>query len=221
LAIVPGRLDTAYNAQTARRLGRNDEKKLAPPCVSTITGRIGLQRWIDLDMPLWGDAGQDAREAVYGNAVDLGVGRRAHCMQAPYKQPPFGIATTCYATAHGIVPGQAGFNALGTITNPQPRIGGDFILAMVITKDPSGTTFLVFLRDSALTYGNLAQKVALDTEGPKFLPQVCMSCHGGTYNPTTRKVDGASFLPLDPELLAFATPAAQAARKRRFATSIS
>ena len=91
---------------------------------------------------------------------------------------------------------------------------------MVITKDLTGTTFLVFLRDGGVTksdtpraYGHLTQTVSLDTEGPKYVPQVCMSCHGGKYNAKTRKVDGASFLPLDPGLLAFASPGDQAAQE--------
>ncbi len=85
---------------------------------------------------------------------------------------------------------------------------------MVITKDLKGTTFLVLLRDT-LAYAKIARTVALDTEGPKYVPQVCMACHGGTYNSTTRRVDGAAFLPLDPGLLAFASPAARAAQEEK------
>jgi hypothetical protein len=57
--------------------------------------------------------------------------------------------------------------------------------------------------------------VGLDTEGQKPLPFVCMSCHGGRYNPSTRKVDGASFLPLNPGLLAFASDAEQSAQEEK------
>jgi hypothetical protein len=86
---------------------------------------------------------------------------------------------------------------------------------MVITKDTSGSTFLVFLRDSLRPYGHLAESVSLDTEGPKYLPHACIACHGGKYNATTRKVDGASFLPLDPGLLAFASPADRADQEEK------
>ena len=135
---------------------------------------------------------------------------------------PYGITTTCYATAHGIVPGQPGFNDLNTITQPGEGTGDDFILAMVITKDPRGSTFLVLLRDSVTrdnsrvpSYGRLAEQVSLDTEGPKYVPHVCLSCHGGKYNATTRRVDGASFLPLDPGLLAFSSPAEQSGQEEK------
>ena len=61
----------------------------------------------------------------------------------------------------------------------------------------------------------LLPTVKLDTEGPKLVPFVCISCHGGTYNATTRKVDGSSFLPLDLNLLSFASPADQAAQEEK------
>ena len=205
-------LDSSYNAQEARWLGEDGFACNSTGPAKLAIERIGLQHWVNTyDLPLWGDSAQFGSEAVYGNAVDLGVGRRAQC-GVSHDAPPHTI-TTCYATAHGIVPGQPGFNNLNTITHPGEGIGDDFILSMVISKDLTGATFLVFLRDSVLPYGRLAQKVSLDTEGPKFVPQVCMSCHGGKYNPTTRKVDGASFLPLDPGLLAFASPAHQATQE--------
>ena len=106
----------------------------------------------------------------------------------------------CYATAHGVTPGHPGFNDPQTITHPAPGVGADFILAMIIKKDPSGTVFLAIGKDR-----KLLPSVGLDTEGPKFVPFVCIACHGGTYNATTRKVDGSSFLPLDPNLLSFAS----------------
>jgi len=124
----------------------------------------------------------------------------------------WGWTTTCYATAHGPTAGLPGFNDPATITHPIEGIGSDFILSMVINKDPTGTTFMALAKNGKYV---LLPSVGLDTEGQKLLPFVCMSCHGGTYNPVTRKVDGSSFLPLDPELLAFASPADQAAQEEK------
>lgn len=45
--------------------------------------------------------------------------------------------------------------------------------------------------------GRLANAAALDSEGPKFVPQMCLACHGGTYNAATNSIRGASFLPFD------------------------
>jgi hypothetical protein len=44
---------------------------------------------------------------------------------------------------------------------------------------------------------NLIPTAALDREGPKSVPQMCMACHGGDYSPTTHAALGASFLPFD------------------------
>ncbi|HTL06299.1 MAG TPA: fibronectin type III domain-containing protein [Gemmatimonadales bacterium] len=157
--------------------------------------QTGLNVWLKTPSLLWDEAGQATNEVVYGNPGDLGVGRRTWCEQ--------GFFTLCYATAHGVPPGQPGFNDPQTITHPQPGIGADFILSMVIAKDPSGSIFLVFGKNGKYP---LSPTVQLDTEGPKLVPFTCLSCHGGTYNPATERVDGAQLLPLDPGMLAFATP---------------
>lgn len=186
----------------------------------TYCGFRGLKIWFNLTATnLWDDSTQDVKEAVYGNPTDLGVGRRTYCFQSDsvgyrgYNAPAtLGPRTVCYATAHGITPGHPGFNDPQTITHPIPGVGSDFILAMVIVKDPSGTVFLALGKNG--TYP-LLPAVNLDTEGPKFLPFACISCHGGTYNTTTRKVDGSSFLPLDPNLLSFASAADKAAQEEK------
>jgi hypothetical protein len=45
--------------------------------------------------------------------------------------------------------------------------------------------------------GKLIPSVALDREGPKFVPQMCLACHGGYYDDQSHTVRGASFLPFD------------------------
>src|SRR5262249_45022096 len=45
--------------------------------------------------------------------------------------------------------------------------------------------------------------VLVDSEGQKYAPHVCLACHGGVFDPTTSRVQGASLLPLDPNVLAF------------------
>jgi hypothetical protein len=174
--------------------------------------RVGVKLWLDTRAGLWDETGQPPNEAIYGNPGDLGVGRRAFCEQRLRGPPVPGLYTICYATAHGIPPGQPGFNDPQTITHPNEGTVGDYILSMVIAKDASGTVFLAFGKEGSYP---LLPTVRLDTEGPKFVPFACLSCHGGTYNPVTRKVDGASLLPLDPELLAFASPADQAAQEEK------
>jgi hypothetical protein len=49
----------------------------------------------------------------------------------------------------------------------------------------------------SLGTGNVLPAVLLDSEGPKAAPGVCLSCHGGKFDPTSAQVTGATFLPFD------------------------
>lgn len=181
----------------------------------------GLLAWLNVSIPLWDDSAQWGKEAVYGNLGDLGFGRRTACWQGPRGPPNPDFVTICYAAAHGAGPGEPGFADPVVVTQPAEGKGPGFILAMVIVKDATGSVFLAFGEDQAPKPDFPTQRyvllpeVTLDTEGPKFVPFACLSCHGGKYNPETRKVEGSHFLPLDPGLLAFANPAAQAGEEEK------
>ena len=45
--------------------------------------------------------------------------------------------------------------------------------------------------------GVLQTQAALDSEGLKNVPGICLACHGGTYSTATHTVSGASFLPFN------------------------
>jgi hypothetical protein len=193
-------------------------------------------------VPLWGPPNRPNTEAVYGNATDLGVGRRTDCAQGvtPGQNPR--AVTVCYATNHGAGPGQPGFadpafitamaaggNTFQSSYNPKwadeaytleaarslDRWEGMRRSASMIVLDASGSAqFFSFDAGTnqapfVLGWNWRTQPVpihtaVLDSEGDKFVPHVCMTCHGGRYNSSTNKVDGASLLPLDPNLLSFA-----------------
>jgi hypothetical protein len=51
--------------------------------------------------------------------------------------------------------------------------------------------------------GALRTTADFDGEGPKPVPQVCMSCHGGLWDPESKTVNGARFLPFDIARLQF------------------
>jgi len=51
--------------------------------------------------------------------------------------------------------------------------------------------------------GNRREWAQLDTLGPRPLPQVCMNCHGGSYDSTRHLAKFARFLPLDPNVVLF------------------
>ncbi len=176
---------------------------------------------------------QARQEAVYGNTGDLGFGRRTDCKQWFLGPPVPGFLTICYATSHGPQPGASGFGNPQVITAAADGVnftfgggvlhdpwGGMPRSATMIIQNPMGTTFLAMTPGVwDLTRGaergglswwpdwieqpQLTPAIALDTEGPKFVPHSCIACHGGRYNPSTNRVDGASLLPLDPGLLVF------------------
>lgn len=82
----------------------------------------------------------------------------------------------------------------------------------MIAIDPAGAQFLAFGLDDARAQAaghyadELVQEIqtALDSDGPKYLPFSCISCHGGTYDPATGLVKGSTLLPIDPNLVAVA-----------------
>src|SRR5262249_37124210 len=45
--------------------------------------------------------------------------------------------------------------------------------------------------------GNRSDTAALDREGQKSVPQMCMACHGGEYVGPIHQAVGSSFLPFD------------------------
>ena len=61
-----------------------------------------------------------------------------------------------------------------------------------INQWANAVTFYVFDGN-----GNLFFSPALDGEGGKTNPRMCMACHGGAYDSATHSVTGAQFLPFD------------------------
>lgn len=68
---------------------------------------------------------------------------------------------------------------------------GQFNVSVTVVRGP---TVRFFVYNGA---GVLQTKAALDTEGEKDVPGVCLSCHGGSYDARTHTVSGASFLPFN------------------------
>jgi hypothetical protein len=144
-------------------------------------------------------------EALYGNAVDLGSGRRTWC-GADFKAG-VGPVTVCYAISFGPGPGEAGFGDPSVFMSDAWNLSHARTIT-VIVKDPTGMQFMAY-NANAVSHGydsiedsQSIESLALDTEGSKFTPQTCLACHGGTVD-ANGKVQGASFLPLNPATLEF------------------
>jgi hypothetical protein len=130
----------------------------------------------DLDLTTWKNrnefsAGDDAA-AFYYNAGDLEFGRSMHMN----RRSDGGIAyyVTNYETADKAFTGAPG-DVIATV-------------AMEYSKYPSGiagaprfTKFYVFNKD-----GNLVNSAELDSRGDKYVPGLCVMCHGGRCRPISR-----------------------------------
>lgn len=156
--------------------------------------------------------GSPVARAVYGNLADLQFGRDMNCTQSDQR-------IACYVLNFGYPPLRPGPDgrpepdprwpditfALAEAVRPGLPLGA---VAMIYDpgKEPGPVSFYAFgdrfidpdgdgvgeTRSNALLY-----RVALDQEGEKSVPRMCMACHGGTYNTDIDTVTGAAFLPFD------------------------
>jgi hypothetical protein len=178
-----------------------------------------------------GTNGPGYAHATYGNALDLQLGRDMYCWQT--SQTTFGPVVACYVSNYGPAPWDQtttlentewpnlesaidcaiakGFQAPCTLTpdgaTPQQPFA---TVAMAYTANGIGpnndkVSFYVFDQNGILTVD-----AALDGEGPKTVPRMCMACHGGTYSTTSHSVSAAlggghtaSFLPFDVQSFAY------------------
>ncbi|MBC8123414.1 MAG: hypothetical protein H7Y22_16440, partial [Gemmatimonadaceae bacterium] len=177
------------------------------------TGGVGTEAFSHLTEDfLW-------QEAVYGNTGDLGFGRRTSCGSGV--KSGIGPVTACYSVSHGSAPGEDGFADPAVITDAAQNSSRARTIT-VIVKDPRGMQFMVYdpgvIASSYTHFGDSRStgSIILDTEGSKLPPQACLACHGGWYDPATARVQGATFLPLDPSQLVFAGgPGGRAAQEER------
>lgn len=162
--------------------------------------------------------------ASFADLNDLGLGRRVNCMPLSGK-PLNGVL--CWATSHGHPPG-TGAAPNGTqlaLAAEQVRDVKSLNVIMMTSRGsffgtyeaPPG--FALHGRDPFEIETSYAEgatqrfNTTLDSQGPKFVPQACLSCHGGRYDVNRRIVIGASLLPLVPSHLTFSSPQARSANE--------
>jgi len=126
-------------------------------------------------------------EAIYYNNADLQFGRDMHCKQT-------GTSVACYVSNYSStdLPGAPDQDSIH-LAEANPRTP---IASVAMEYNPAlginAVRFYVYHAD-----GSLFANPALDSEGGKYTPWLCMACHGGAYNSTTHNVEGAVFLPFD------------------------
>jgi CSLREA domain-containing protein len=147
---------------------------------TTFTGPTG---WL----ALYGFNGANDVQARYYNAGDLGFGREMHCRQQP------GVFVACYVVNHGFGPAGPPAGSVDDAIANQRTLGA---VAMVYTVGAASNpvTFYIYAAN-----GTRLDGVQLDSQGTKNTPNMCLACHGGSYNSTTHQVTGANFLPFDLE----------------------
>jgi hypothetical protein len=130
--------------------------------------------------------------ARYYNKGDLGIGREMHCRSNNDVFVAGAPLVACYVSNYGnVTDGLADQN-----TALADAIAGHAPFATVAMDYWPGTDqpvrFYTYDAD-----GDLIFDAALDSEGPKSVPGLCMGCHGGTYDTTFNRITGARFLPFD------------------------
>ncbi len=131
--------------------------------------------------------------AIYYNAGDLGFGREMHCQKNVPPLFPALYNVACYVVNHGFGPGgppELSADAAANNQNILPAVA--MVYKNALNGQANAVSFYVY--DQA---GNRINQVALDGDGPKNVPYLCLPCHGGNYDPATDSVTGASFLPFD------------------------
>lgn len=178
-----------------------DTESAFSPALLTGTSyeRVGVKQ----TLPAWKLAngfGADDEDAVYLNKPDLGLGRWMH-------KKVTGSDIAYYVSNYGVAcSGSADLAAFAKLTN-NPATGLIATVAMEYSDHPSGggryTKFYVF--NAA---GERVNKADLDCYGAKYVPKLCMVCHGGAPGTVTgdARGDGQSrFIPFDPESFGYAT----------------
>ncbi len=180
--------------------------------ITRATAPVSLDEWKQtFGFPLWDRAGGEplaryrerVRAVVYYNKHELGLGRELACATFADGVDEGGRALTgiaCYVTNYGAAFDDRHNALAAAVAGVSPKN------TVCITYRPSfepgyQVQFYVYAAD-----GKRLEWAELDGQGPRPVPHICMSCHGGAYDESRHLAKYARFLPVDPNLLVFADP---------------
>lgn len=180
--------------------------------------------WLQNGFDLNGDApGQ--HEAAYFNNNDLHFGREMHCV----KDTPTVGDVACYVSNYGnaAVGGVASADlAQNALNNPANKsVAGATVTMEYRVIEGRSTRIVKFLAYSGgVASSTLFLSPDLDGNGPKGMPQLCLTCHGGNYfpsnplAPTITDVEGieASFREFDLDSFLYPSTNSRAAQEAEF-----
>jgi hypothetical protein len=141
------------------------------------------------------DTNPDDASAYYFNNGDLKLGRHMHCRNTG------GGAVACYVSNYG-QPGHDDY--LGPLSAAR-NMPASYVATVCMEYNPTPTdgTNVQFFAYAAndlpftVTPSSPVGGPTLDFQGAKPVPDMCLACHGGHYDPTTQLVKGGAFLPFD------------------------
>ena len=164
-----------------------------------------------LDFNAWKTAngfpatGTPEAHAIYGNLGDLRIGRDMNCVKSANEN------IACYVTNYGPPPFvNDAVNPAWTGPNNEFPALTQAIEDAIVGHGPFATVAMVYNRNASISQnanavtfyvfdgtGARLPLPALDAEGGKSNPRMCMACHGGTYDSVAHSATGAQFLPFD------------------------
>ncbi len=188
---------------TRKGIGSHQESIDYYNTIDPTGAKTTFAQWLALNG--FGPDGRGDVRAVYYNDHDLNLGRDMNCRMAS------SVKIACYVTNYGpdVTHAESWFlqpdanQALADVTAAFNKVTGNPPFATVamewslyLPPNPPNfnypVSFYVFNAN-----GNRQTEAILDSEGPKQIPQICLPCHGGSYDSSTHSVTGASFLPFD------------------------
>ena len=138
--------------------------------------------------------------AVYFNNADLKFGRSMHCRTVSHTGSPFTQDwIACYVSNFGTVGVDFSQQNSNPLTDAYANTNVVATVAMEYHPDQTDKVqFWAFKGDTPpATAGNYFPNPALDVEGNKPMPDICVGCHQGSYGGPGTLVNGAFFLPFD------------------------
>ena len=138
--------------------------------------------------------------AVYFNNADLKFGRGMHCRTVSHTGSSFAQDwIACYVSNFGSVGIDFGDQASNPLNDAYANSNVVATVAMEFHPDQTDKVqFWAYKGDNPpATAGTYFPNPALDVEGNKPMPDICMGCHQGSYGGAGSLVNGAVFLPFD------------------------
>lgn len=134
--------------------------------------------------------------AVYFNNADLKFGRSMHCRTVSHAGSSFAQDwIACYVSNFGIV--GVDFNQQTSNPLTDAYANTNVVATVAMEYHPDQTNKVQFWAYKGDAAGSYFPDPALDVEGNKPMPDICMGCHQGSYGGAGQLVSGAVFLPFD------------------------